>query len=56
MMVLAGHLQFVAYGFMAAVFLAVVFSLQRRRPLRMLSAFLALLVGLCLAAPQLLPV
>ncbi len=56
MMVLAGHLQFVAYGFMAAVFLAIVFSLQRRRPLRMLSAFLALLVGLCLAAPQLLPV
>lgn len=58
MMILAGHLQFTAYGFMAAGLMAVALVLTTRQaPLKSaLQCFLALAFGALLALPQLLPV
>ena len=56
MMILAGHLQFVAYGVMA--FAVVVLSVAASEKLWKASwrAVVGLVLGVCLAAPQLLPV
>jgi hypothetical protein len=62
MMILAGHLQFVAYGLMAAVILAIGLLLVKPesgpRPTSSssLACVLGLILGIGIAAPQLLPV
>ncbi len=59
LMTLAGHLQFVAYGYMAAIAFLVWFMGQKSIPSRAKSlgfAILAMGLGAAIAAPQLLPV
>lgn len=56
MMILAGHLQFVAYGFMAAFLLVTVMAIQLRKAPPALVVLGGLVLGVCLAAPQLFPV
>lgn len=59
MMMLAGHLQFVAYGFLAAFVTAVVgFAVLRPKSIPQRAGWVVagLALGGCLAAPQLMPV
>lgn len=56
MMILSGHLQFVAYGFMALVLLAIGTAGAAKRAKPLLPISLAMIAGVMLAAPQLLPV
>lgn len=62
MMILAGHLQFAAYGFMAAILFALGFAIKdvRKRPrptgVAAASFLAALILGGAMASPQLLPV
>ena len=63
MLLLAGHLQFAAYGLMAVVLIAIwllLYPVERfpfgRRAFPALACVVALALGACLAAPQLLPV
>jgi hypothetical protein len=56
MMVLGGHLQFAAYGFMAVAALAATQASALRKPKAIASVLGAGAFGLCLAAPQLFPV
>lgn len=57
MMILAGHLQFVAYGMMAAVvWLVGEAALSRGKALSLGMAVAGLALGACIAAPQLMPV
>ncbi len=56
MMVLAGHLQFVAYGFIALTIYGVVKLIESRAWTRIGYAVLGAAVGLMIALPQLLPV
>lgn len=56
MMILAGHLQFVAYALLFGEILAVGMALVEKRPKAILMGWVGLALGVCLAAPQLLPV
>ncbi len=56
MMVLGGHLQFAAYGFMAVVAFAVAQAIALRRPSGAGIAVVGCIAGLCFAGPQLVPV
>jgi hypothetical protein len=56
MMVLGGHLQFAAYGFMAVAVFAVVQAVASRRWIGAALALVGCAIGAGLAAPQLLPV
>lgn len=55
MMILAGHLQFVAYGLMAAVILSAVLAIGSRSIKVFGRVMVGLILGFALAAPQLLP-
>ncbi len=57
MMLMAGHLQFAAYGLMAAILILLLLTFSLKRPVIIPGAAVgALLLGACLAMPQLLPV
>lgn len=56
MMLLAGHLQFAAYGLIAAGIFAVCGIAINRSPRAVVSLALGLIAGLALAAPHILPV
>ncbi|MCH7944722.1 MAG: hypothetical protein IIC73_01715 [Armatimonadetes bacterium] len=60
MMLLGGHLQFAAYGFMAVVLMAIwlgaAFASEGRLARKLGLAAGMVLVGACLAAPQIMPV
>lgn len=55
MTLLGGHLQFAAYGLMAAALVGLVTALGSRRPVRLAGILAGLVVGGMLAAPQVLP-
>lgn len=55
MMLLAGHLQFVAYGFIALV-LTTAFQLKGRAPKQIGAWVIAMAAGVAIASPQLIPV
>lgn len=55
-LILAGHLQFVAYGVMAAAILGIALVLRSRDFIGLVRAVIAIVAGACVAAPQLLPV
>ena len=54
-MILAGHLQFVAYGMIALLTFVGVLSIRTRSGLGVAKVFIAMALGFSLAAPQLLP-
>ena len=55
MMLLAGHLQFCAYGLLGGAFLGLWQALASRNVKVSLSAFLAVALGCAIAAPQVIP-
>ncbi len=56
MMILAGHLQFVAYGLMGLLVIVVASAVVERRWKSAWRPVVGVVLGVCLAAPQLLPV
>jgi hypothetical protein len=56
MMIFAGHLQFVAYGVLAAAIFSIALAIQIRVWKPLIASALALSLGFAVAAPQLLPV
>lgn len=56
MLLLAGHLQFAAYGLMAALLLWVVLVMSQKFTWRSMTPIAGLLLGAMIAAPQVLPV